>query len=124
MSESRQGAAPQQHEMDAIERVVRGILSWGIVAAVVCMAIGLVLGVLDAEGLPTRVVPVGEVLSGLAAFDPAAYLSLGLLVLIATPLVRVAASLVAFARLHERRYVLVTGIVLAVMCVSVVVGRG
>jgi uncharacterized membrane protein len=35
--------------------------------------------------------------SGLAALDPAAWLSAGLLVLVATPFVRVGGSIVAFA---------------------------
>ena len=58
-----------------------------------------------------------------ASSDPAAYLSLGLIVLIATPFVRVAGSIVAFARERDRRYVLVTAVVLAVMCLSVVLGK-
>jgi uncharacterized membrane protein len=44
-------------------------------------------------------------------------------VLIATPFVRVAGSIVAFAREHDRRYVLITSVVLAVMCLSVVLGK-
>ena len=59
----------------------------------------------------------------MAALRPAAYLSLGLVVLIGTPFVRVAGSLVVFARERDRRYVLVTAIVLLVMCASVVLGR-
>ena len=59
----------------------------------------------------------------LGEFDPAAYLSLGLLVLIATPFVRVAGSIITFARERDRRYVLITAVVFAVMCLSVVLGR-
>ena len=36
---------------------------------------------------------------------------------------RVAGSLVAFARERDRRYVLVTAVVLAVMCLGVVLGK-
>ncbi len=43
--------------------------------------------------------------------------------LIGTPLLRVACSLVAFAYEHDRRYVGVTAIVLAVMCFSVLLGK-
>ena len=55
--------------------------------------------------------------------EPAAYLSLGLIVLVATPFVRVAGSIVAFALEHDRRYVLITSAVLAVMCLSVAAGQ-
>jgi uncharacterized membrane protein len=110
--------------MDPIERTVNRILTVGITLSVALMAAGVVLGFAGGEGLPTHVVPVGRLVSGIAALDPAAFLSLGLLVLITTPLARVAGSLVAFAKLREGRYVLVTAIVLAVMCAGVVVGRG
>ena len=41
----------------------------------------------------------------------------------ATPFVRVAGSIVTFALERDRRYVLVTAVVLAVMCLGVVLGR-
>ena len=109
--------------MDPIERMVNRILMVGVALAVALMAAGLVLGVIDGEGLPAHVVSLADLPSLLGALDPAAYLSLGLMVLIATPFVRVAGSIVAFAREHDRRYVLITAVVLAVMCVSVVLGR-
>jgi uncharacterized membrane protein len=111
------------HVMDPVERMVSRILRAGIAVSVTLMAIGLVLGVFDKEGVPSHVVPLVDLLSGLAALDPAAYLSLGLIVLIATPFARVGGSLVAFARQHDRRYVLITAAVLAVMCLSVVLGK-
>ena len=73
--------------------------------------------------MPTHVVSLADLLPGLAEPDPAAYLSLGLLVLVATPFVRVAGSIVAFALERDRRYVLVTAVVLAVMCLGVVLGK-
>jgi uncharacterized membrane protein len=119
----REKAPPPRHQMDPVERMVRTILLTGITVAVALMAAGLALSVIDARGLPTHVVPLADLPSLLARLDPAAYLSLGLIVLIATPFVRVAGSLVAFARERDRRYVLITAVVLAVMCVSVVVGK-
>jgi uncharacterized membrane protein len=109
--------------MDPIERTVSRILGVGIVAAVVLMLAGLVLALAGGEGLPDHVVSLAGLLPGLTEPDPAAYLSLGLLVLVATPFVRVAGSLVAFALEKDRRYVLVTAVVLAVMCLGVVLGK-
>jgi uncharacterized membrane protein len=116
-------AEPTRHVMDAVERMVNRVLVTGIAVSVVLMAVGLVLGALSGDGIPSAVVPLGDLFSGLAAFDPAAWLSLGLIVLIATPFVRVAGSIVVFARERDGRYVLVTAIVFAVMCLSVVLGR-
>jgi uncharacterized membrane protein len=111
------------HVMDPVERMVSRVLRAGIAVSVTLMAIGLVLGVFADEGMPSHVVPLVDLYSGLGALDPAAYLSLGLIVLIATPFVRVGGSIVAFARQHDRRYVLITAVVLAVMCLSVVLGK-
>lgn len=117
-------AAPQpRHVMDDVERMVSRVLTAGIALSVVLMAIGLVLGVLAGDGVSRGVVALADLPRELAALDPAAYLSAGLIALIATPFVRVAGSIVAFARERDYRYVLVTAIVLAVMCVSVVVGK-
>ena len=116
-------ARSRRHEMDFIERMVSRVLVVGIAIAVVLMAVGLALGIADAEGLPSHVVPLADLPEALGSLDPAAYLSLGIIALIATPFVRVAGSIVAFARERDRRYVLVTALVLAVMCVSVVLGK-
>ena len=82
-----------------------------------------VLGLLKGGGIPRGVVPLAELPRAAWGLSPAAFLSLGLIVLIATPFVRVAGSLIAFAREGDRRYVVLTGVVLAVMCVSVLLGR-
>ena len=115
--------APVRHVMDRVERTVSRILIAGIALSVALMATGIVLGVLGRDGLPSGVVPLADMPSLLLDLDASAYLSLGLIVLIATPFVRVAGSLVAFALEGDRRYVAVTAVVLTVMCVSVLLGK-
>jgi uncharacterized membrane protein len=112
-----------RHTMDPIERMVSRVLGVGIAVSVALMLAGLVLGLIGGEGMPDHVVSLADLLPGLRDADPAAYLSLGLLALVATPFVRVAGSIVAFARERDRRYVLVTAVVLAVMCLGVVLGK-
>jgi len=46
----------------------------------------------------------------------------GLLVLIATPVTRVAVSIVAFIRMRDRRYVVITTVVLALLLLSFFLG--
>jgi uncharacterized membrane protein len=58
------------------------------------------------------------VAKGVRAGDCAAVIQLGLLLLIATPVARVAVSLIAFARERDRAYVAITGVVLAVLLFS------
>jgi len=109
--------------MDPVERVVSLVLRGGIVVSVALMVFGLVLGAVGGNGLPSGAVSLEDLRARLADLDPAAYLSLGLISLITTPFVRVAGSLVAFAFEGDRRYVVVTAIVLVVMCLSVLLGR-
>ena len=111
------------HVMDPVERTIHLVLLAGIAVSVALMAVGLALGMLQGGGIPRGVVPLADLPEAARALTPAAFLSLGLIVLIATPFVRVAGSLVAFAREGDRRYVVITAVVLAVMCVSVLLGR-
>jgi uncharacterized membrane protein len=111
------------HHMDRVERTIRAILLAGIAVSVALMAAGLALGVMRDTMLPRAMVPFSALPAALARLDPAAYVSLGLIVLVATPFVRVVGSLVAFAVERDRAYVLVTATVLAVMCLGVLLGR-
>jgi uncharacterized membrane protein len=109
--------------MDPIERMVSRVLAAGIVVAVAFMLAGVVMGLVRGAGLPERVLGIADIARGLGELDAAAYLSVGLLVLIATPFVRVMGSIVAFALQRDRRYVLLTVAVLVVMCIGLVLGR-
>ena len=123
MSGRGEAAPAVPHTLTGVERMVRLVLLAGIGVSVALMAVGLVLVVARAQPLPVSVTPVSALPHDLATLQAAAFLSLGLIVLIATPFVRVAGSVVAFAREGDRRYVLITSVVLAVMCLSVLLGR-
>jgi uncharacterized membrane protein len=61
---------------------------------------------------------------GLAHADPLAIIVLGLLVLLATPVVRVAVSIVAFLLERDWRYVVITSFVLLILLLSFFLGKG
>ncbi|MGD9996705.1 MAG: DUF1634 domain-containing protein [Ilumatobacteraceae bacterium] len=63
------------------------------------------------------------VASGIADGRGQAIVSLGLLVLVATPVIRVAVSIVAFAQRRDRIFVTITSIVLALLLASFALGR-
>lgn len=65
---------------------------------------------------------LGQIVKGAIALRSRSIIQLGLLLLIATPIARVAFSLVGFALERDRTYVLVTAIVLAVLLFSLVHG--
>ncbi len=59
-----------------------------------------------------------------AALDGTAWVSLGLAALILTPVTRVAISLIAFAVQRDRTFVVITGVVLAILVTSFWLGGG
>jgi uncharacterized membrane protein len=62
-------------------------------------------------------------LTGLSALRPIALAQTGLLVLLATPVLRVAVSLVAFVLERDRLYALITATVLALLLLSILLVR-
>ena len=72
---------------------------------------------------PTALWSVGGVVHGALALDSAAIVQLGLVLLIATPVMRVALTLVAFATQRDRLYVMLTALVLALLLYGLVWGR-
>ncbi|HEY7034139.1 MAG TPA: DUF1634 domain-containing protein [Thermomicrobiales bacterium] len=112
----------------AMERWLGRVLRVGVAIAAVLILLGLVLFVahdhggnrisLDtALGRDTTVRPLGpgDVLDGLRTAQPAAYIELGLLVLILTPTVRVAMTVVLFERQHDWTFVALSAAVLAIL---------
>ena len=70
------------------------------------------------RGEPNQLRHIAGILKASMALDPAAIIQLGLLILIATPVARVAFSVIAFAEEHDWMYVIVTLIVLALLLYS------
>ncbi len=65
---------------------------------------------------------LGVIMKGVFAGHPQSIVSLGLLILLATPVLRVAISIVTFAIEKDRKYVVITAFVLAVLLGSIIQG--
>lgn len=108
-----------------MEHAIGWVLRGGVVLAfIVALAGGLLYLAREGHAVPSYATFVGEpealrtlggIVSGALALHPRAIVQLGLLLLIATPVVRVAFSLVAFAFERDRTYVVVTFIVLVLL---------
>ena len=66
---------------------------------------------------------LGDVLNGVLALRPYAIIALGLVILIAIPVLRVAVSVIAFAVERDWLYVLITSFVLLILLLSFVIGE-
>lgn len=116
-----------------VEQFIGRLLQFGVLLAAAVTIIGAVL-LLAREGgtvadfrvfrgATSNLRSVGDVLRGVAALDGRAITQLGLVLLIATPVARVALTLWAFLRQHDRLYVVVTTIVLALLIYGLAWGR-
>ncbi|HSW43069.1 MAG TPA: DUF1634 domain-containing protein [Patescibacteria group bacterium] len=108
--------------MDA--RIAR-ILAIGTRAAVALLAVGSILFL--AEGRSPLVpdwppLDLPSLPAELLGLRPAAFIWLGLIATIATPLLRVAASSWAFGRAGERRFLVLGAAVLVVVAFAIVAG--
>jgi uncharacterized membrane protein len=113
----------------SMNTVIGWILQGGVLISAAVIGIGLLLLLLHAGQQSSQQVFVfphtlRQVGSGLLVLQPQAFVALGLLLLIATPVVRVAASIIAFALEHDWRYVAITCVVLAVLLLSFLLGKG
>lgn len=111
--------------------IVSTVLLTGVSLAAVLIAVGLIGSFLvgwqgSLAGLPPSDAPAGsfgDLAAGLPALRPQAIGQLGLLVLLATPILRVATSLLAFAWEGDRLYVVLTALVLAILLASALLIR-
>lgn len=111
-----------------IEQVIGRLLQAGVVIASIVVVIGgaMVLARHGAErpsfsvfrGESSQLRSIGATLRGVLTGDPRAIVQLGLVLLIATPVARVALTLAAFAAQRDRLYVAITGVVLVLLMVG------
>ena len=129
----QESTAPLPHKPDGVSFDMNVVISWilqgGVLISAAVVCVGLLLLFRHPEQLSAQqflVFPhtLGQIKDGLLALHPQAFVALGLLLLIATPVMRVAISILAFALEHDRRYVVITSIVLAILLISFLSGKG
>ena len=123
--QNQEKRTPRGHPM--MTTGIGWILQVGVILSASVIVLGILMLPLRPGGLsPQRVLAFPQTLSqvwaGLLILRPQAVITLGLLLLIATPVVRVAASVVAFVLERDRRYVIITLIVLALLLFSLFFG--
>jgi uncharacterized membrane protein len=108
----------------AISRMLRA----GVSLAALVVLVGGILYLLRAHGvepdyrhfhgLPSPADRIAPVLEGVRHLDSRSIIQLGILLLIATPIMRVAFCVFSFAAQRDKLYVVVSGIVLTVLLCS------
>lgn len=124
----------EEENVVTLEDVVGKVLRWGSLISMVIILIGLagvawysrmttgpqilLIPVVGAHDLNTPAGLLTRIVNG----DPTAIISLGLLVLILTPVLRVASTVVYFFLRRDSTYLAVTGFVMLVLIVGFLLG--
>lgn len=123
----------QQQGRDALVRqaelIISGVLRGGVVSSAALIAVGVAAFYIRGDWRsPTTgsVFPhtLASVWQGVLRGEPLAIIALGLLVLLATPVLRVLVSIGAFLLEGDRLYAVITAVVLLILVVSFFLGRG
>ena len=111
-----------------IDRLIGGLLRGGVIVSAATALAGGVWHLVQAgsalphdrifHGEPAELRSVRGVLHGVAAGHSESLIQLGLLLMIATPIARVAFSVYAFAAQRDRTYMAITLIVLTALAAS------
>lgn len=138
------GASEHEQGDQAIELVISWLLRIGVWSSVAIIAVGLVMLVVSNHGAllhaqhggglntvlkdglpgePRSISHYPDVFAAIGHGQAYGVIDLGLLVLVLTPVMRVAISVVAFLFEHDRLYAVITVIVLALLLASIALGK-
>jgi len=123
--------------VERLEIVISVVLRTGVIVSFILVAIGLALTLVQQPELVRGSASISEILARhgsdfhrwsdvvtrLGHGDGRAIAMLGLLVLISTPITRVAVSIGLFAYLHDRMFVWITLLVFLLLVVSIFIGH-
>lgn len=122
-----------------VELALSYILRGGVLISITLVLIGTFLTFshhpeLAKKALPTATIPqtvapsfphtIPEMIGSVGQMRGQGFIVLGLLVLLLTPVVRVAASIVAFGIQRDWVFVCITTVVLAILILSFILGKG
>lgn len=105
-----------------LNEVVHRLLIVGLIISTVLMLVGISLDLALGRQAPTVIPDLREVFARLAVLRPSGFLSLGLLILIATPIIRVIGSTIVFVYERDWRFAGITFLVFLIVLTSILFG--
>ncbi len=118
------------------ELLISSLLRYGVLASLALVALGMLLTFVhhpdyfsSGEALRRLTAPeqvphqLADVTTGVLTVHGQAFVMVGLLVMIAIPVLRVALSLGIFRQQHDRIFVVLTSVVLALLVLSFMLGK-
>jgi uncharacterized membrane protein len=115
-------AATDRQTETGLNTSISRVLAIGLLAAVVLLLVGVVLALARPDLPLVRKTSIADLPRALASFEPGGFFDLGLFVLVATPVARVVALGLGFARRRSWVFCCFSLIVLAVHGLSAFLG--
>jgi uncharacterized membrane protein len=137
-SELQRNTRPDAEErVRRVEILISNLLRAGVLSSLVLIFAGTILTFLYHPSYMTSPIDlerltkpgaafshsIGDVFRGVLDLQGQAIVSMGLLLLIATPVLRVAVSIFAFVYQEDRTYTLITTLVLILLLLSFILGK-
>lgn len=119
---SAEDRASNGGEAGRLSLAVSWVLAGGLAMAVVLLLIGAGLAAAGRADSPSSEWSFLDIPRALSAFEPSGFLYLGILVLLLTPVARVVALAVGFARRRSWRFLALSAFVLALLALSAYLG--
>lgn len=130
------GIVDQAEQLARVESALSYLLRGGVILSTLIVVAGVVMMFVHHPDYFTRALPaqtvaremafphtVAEVFGGLKRGEGRSIIIVGLFVLIATPVLRVAMSVLVFFHQRDRMFTVITLIVLVLLLISFLVGR-
>ena len=120
----------EERRLRQSELLISYVLRGGVLLSAGIIGLGVILFYVrylaNPQSIDTRLYPhtLAAVASGIASGNPLAIIVLGLLILLATPTLRVAVSIVTFALERDVLYTAITALVLLILLASYLLGGG
>lgn len=125
---STDAAPDKDRRLRQAELAISHVLRGGVIVSAAIILLGVVVFYLQMAitGHAALTYPhsVPDVALGIGRGEPLAIVTLGLLILLLTPILRVAISIIIFALERDWLYTTITLVVLLILLVSLLLGRG
>lgn len=109
-------------KVEDINRLLGHVLRGGVLLSVSILVVGFAVAFLEGSPLPRSSDLPPQVLSDALHLRPVGLLNLGILVMISTPVARVALSIASFAKERDARFAAITSIVLFNLVLGLALG--
>jgi uncharacterized membrane protein len=114
------------NKLNDTEIIISKALRIGVILSASIIGIGLIMLIITGNsGYPGSSFPTSpvQIIKGLILFKPYAVILTGLLVLILTPVFRVAISMLTFFKEKDYLYVAITAVVFIILIISFLLGK-